>query len=108
MQREVPEVPVVATGLSWLRQFWPHVAAGLAEGRRRALRRSRARHVRLPRRARRSLMARGALDPVKCCIACSRCTELMRLGSTAGCAVRDHPLYSSLHRSATRAARSAP
>jgi len=51
------------------------------------------------------LMARGALDPVKCCIACSRCTELMRMGSTAGCAVRDHPLYSSLHRDATNAAR---
>jgi len=27
------------------------------------------------------------------------------MGSTAGCAVRDHPLYSSLHRDATNAAR---
>mgnify|MGYP003554887500 CR=1 FL=1 len=50
------------------------------------------------------LMARGALEPVKSCIACSRCTELMRMGSTAGCAVRDHPLYSSLHRRAANAA----
>ena len=107
MQREVPEVPVVATGLSWLRQFWPHVAAGLlkAGGARFAgLGRGMFAYPDAPA----DLVARGALDPVKCCIACSRCTELMRLGSTAGCAVRDHPLYSSLHRSATRAARSAP
>ena len=50
------------------------------------------------------LMAHGALDHGKCCIACSRCTELMRLGSTPGCVVRDHPLYSTLHREAAKAA----
>jgi hypothetical protein len=49
------------------------------------------------------LMTRGKLDPAKCCISCSRCTELMRLGSTAGCAVHDHPLYSGLHRGAVAA-----
>jgi hypothetical protein len=44
------------------------------------------------------LMTHGKLEQTKCCISCSRCTELMRFGSTAGCAVRDHPLYSGLHR----------
>ena len=106
IQAEVPSVPVVATGLSWLRQFWPPVAAGLllAGGARFAgLGRGMFAYPDAPA----DLMSRGALEPVKCCIACSRCTELMRLGSTAGCAVRDHPLYSSLHRDAARAARSA-
>ena len=104
IQTEVPSVPVVATGLSWLRQFWPSVAAGLlkAGGAQFAgLGRGMFAYPDAPA----DLMARGALDPVKCCIACSRCTELMRMGSTAGCAVRDHPLYSSLHRDATNAAR---
>lgn len=107
MQRDVPEVPVVATGLSWLRQFWPQAAAGL-------LRDGGARFAGLGRGmfaypdAPADLMSRGRIEPVKCCIACSRCTELMRMGSTAGCAVRDHPLYSSLHRSATREARNSP
>lgn len=106
IQAEVPATPVVATGLSWLRQFWPPVAAGV-------LRAGGARFAGLGRGmfaypdAPADLMSRGALEPVKCCIACSRCTELMRLGSTAGCAVRDHPLYSSLHRDAARAAGSA-
>jgi 2,4-dienoyl-CoA reductase-like NADH-dependent reductase (Old Yellow Enzyme family) len=105
IQAEVPSVPVVATGLSWLRQFWPPVAAGLlaAGGARFAgLGRGMFAYPDAPA----DLMARGTLEPVKCCIACSRCTELMRMGSTAGCAVRDHPLYSSLHRDATKAARS--
>ena len=107
IQAEVPAVPVVATGLSYLRQFWPQVAAGLlkAGGAQFAgVGRGMFAYPDAPA----DLMARGALDPVKCCIACSRCTELMRMGSTAGCAVRDHPLYSSLHRRATHAAGSPP
>jgi 2,4-dienoyl-CoA reductase-like NADH-dependent reductase (Old Yellow Enzyme family) len=105
IQAEVPSVPVVATGFSWLRQFWPPVAAGLLNAGGAAfagLGRGMFAYPDAPA----DLAARGSLDPVKCCIACSRCTELMRMGSTAGCAVRDHPLYSSLHRSAEEAAES--
>lgn len=29
----------------------------------------------------------GAFDPKKCCLACSKCTELMRAGKVSGCAV---------------------
>ena len=29
----------------------------------------------------------GCFDPKKCCVACSRCTELMRAGRPSGCAV---------------------
>jgi len=29
----------------------------------------------------------GAFDPKKCCLACSKCTELMRAGQVSGCAV---------------------
>ncbi len=103
LQAEVPSVPVVATGLSWLRQFWPPVAAGLlkAGGAQLAgLGRGMFAYPDAPA----DLIERGSLVPVKCCIACSRCTELMRMGSTPGCAVRDHPLYSSLHRDAAKAA----
>ena len=36
------------------------------------------------------------MDARKCCIACGKCTELMRAGSTAGCVIRDPeylPIY---------------
>jgi len=107
IQSEVPAVPVVATGLSWLRQFWPPVAAGLLT-RGMAVFAGLGRGAFAYPDAAADLMARGVLDQTKCCIACSRCTELMRIGTAAGCAVRDHPLYSSLHRAATAPARSAP
>jgi 2,4-dienoyl-CoA reductase-like NADH-dependent reductase (Old Yellow Enzyme family) len=103
IQAAVPAVPVVLTGLSWLRQFWPHVAAAIISTGAAAfagLGRGMFAYPDAPA----DLMAHGRLDPRKCCIACSRCTELMRLGSTAGCAVRDHPLYATLHREAAAAA----
>ena len=39
----------------------------------------------------------GTFSPSKCCIACSRCTELMRAGCVCGCAVFD-PYYKKLYR----------
>ncbi len=39
----------------------------------------------------------GGMDKSKCCIACSKCTELLRAGSTPGCVIRD-PLYTELYR----------
>lgn len=102
MQREARQVPVVGTGLSWLRQFWPYVgAAAIAHGMAGFAGLGRAMFAYPDAPA--DLMARGTLDQTRCCISCSRCTELMRLGSTAGCAVRDHPLYSGLHRDAVAA-----
>jgi 2,4-dienoyl-CoA reductase-like NADH-dependent reductase (Old Yellow Enzyme family) len=38
----------------------------------------------------------GVFSPSKCCVACSRCTELMRAGYVSGCAVFD-PYYKSLY-----------
>jgi 2,4-dienoyl-CoA reductase-like NADH-dependent reductase (Old Yellow Enzyme family) len=105
MQREAGEIPVVATGLSWLRQFWPSVGAAVIT-RGMAAFAGVGRGMFAYPDAPADLMAHGRLDQTKCCISCSRCTELMRFGSTAGCAVRDHPLYSGLHRE-TMAARSA-
>ena len=35
------------------------------------------------------ILHKGALNPQKVCIACSKCTELMRGGNVTGCVVRD-------------------
>lgn len=39
----------------------------------------------------------GKFTPKKCCVACSKCTELMRAGQVSGCAVF-HEYYRDLHR----------
>ena len=39
----------------------------------------------------------GTLKKEKLCLCCSKCTELMRSGSTPGCVIRD-PLYTKLYK----------
>ena len=41
----------------------------------------------------------GFLDKKKCCICCSKCTELMRAGSVSGCPIRDKDTYLPLYMS---------
>ena len=35
----------------------------------------------------------GAMDPAKCCVTCSGCTQIMRDGGQTGCVVRDSAIY---------------
>jgi len=92
LQRELPEIPLVGTGFSWLRQFLPYVGAAV-------LKRKEATFIGLGRSAiaypdaPKDLMNRGTMNPKKVCTTCSRCSELMRMGGTAGCAVRDKEIY---------------
>ncbi|MFI3228780.1 MAG: flavin oxidoreductase/NADH oxidase [Bacillota bacterium] len=40
----------------------------------------------------------GTLDKKKCCLKCSKCTELMRAGSVTGCPIRDKEVYMPIYR----------
>jgi 2,4-dienoyl-CoA reductase-like NADH-dependent reductase (Old Yellow Enzyme family) len=94
IQQACAPIPVVGSGYSWLRQFWPNVGAAV-------LRRRMATFIGLGRGAfaypdaPRDLMARGALDRRKCCTTCSRCVEMMQRHSITGCAVHDRGVYGS-------------
>jgi 2,4-dienoyl-CoA reductase (NADPH2) len=98
-QRAFPEIPMIGTGYSWLRQFFPHVGAA-------CIRRGEAAFVGLGRSsfaypdAPKDLMERGALDPQKVCLTCSRCSELMRAGCSIGCVIRDNGIYGKLYKRA--------
>jgi len=86
LQKSFPNVPLVGTGYSWLRQFFPHVgAAVIARGEATliGLGRSSFAYPDAPK----DLMEQGKLDPNKVCISCSKCSELMRSGSISGCVV---------------------
>ncbi|MTI96442.1 MAG: flavin oxidoreductase/NADH oxidase [Firmicutes bacterium] len=96
IQSEVPEVAVVGTGYSWLRQYFPQVAAA-------ELARGRSRLVGLGRMAFACpdfplQLAAGELEPGNLCTACSMCTQIMRDGGRTGCVVRDSDVYLSEYR----------
>ncbi len=97
IQEEAGDVPVVGNGYTWLRQFIPNAgAANVASGS--------CRFVGLGRMgfaypdAPRDILNSGAMDPLKCCITCSKCTQIMRDHGRTGCAIRDAKVYAPLYK----------
>ena len=92
LQERFPELPIVGTGYSWLRQFFPNVGAAV-------LQRKKASFIGVGRSsfaypdAPLDLMEKGKINPKKVCIACSRCSEMMRMGGIAGCVMKDKEIY---------------
>ncbi len=92
MQKAEPELPMIGAGYSWLRRFWPHVAAAsIACGGASIVGLGRSAFA-YPD-AVRDLEKNGKLDPSKTCTACSACSTLLRSGGPAGCTVRDGKIY---------------
>jgi 2,4-dienoyl-CoA reductase-like NADH-dependent reductase (Old Yellow Enzyme family) len=97
IQMAHPSLAVVGAGYSWLRQFVPFVAAGVLD-------KGWARIIGLGRSAfaypdfARDIFSAGGMDPHKCCITCSACTQLMRDSGRAGCVPRDSEIYGPIYR----------
>ena len=97
IQAAAGDVPVVGNGYTWLRQFIPQAgAANLSAGSCRfvGLGRSSFAYPDAPR----EILTAGQMDPQKCCIACSKCTQIMRDKGTTGCVIRDAACYGPLYR----------
>ncbi len=95
IQKEAGSVPVVGNGYSWLRQFAPNAgAANLQAGNCgfMGLGRSSFAYPDAPR----DILRNGAMEPVKCCTACSKCTQIMRDHGRTGCVIRDAKVYAPL------------
>lgn len=97
IQKAVPGMAVVGTGYSWLRQFAPYVAAGSLENNNATLVGFGRGSFAYPEFAK-DILSNGGLKKEKCCIACGKCTEIMRAGGTAGCVVRDSKVYAPLYK----------
>ena len=101
IQKAYPKLPVVGSGLGWLRQFMPPVAAGLVrQGRATLIGQGRGMFA-YPDSVN-DIIKKGAMDPAKCCVTCSACTQIMRDGGQTGCVVRDSEIYGPQYRTARR------
>ncbi|MDW7673735.1 MAG: NADH:flavin oxidoreductase [Bacillota bacterium] len=97
LQKAEPSLAVVGSGYSWLRQFFPYAAAAnIANGA--------ATLVGLGREAfaypdfAKDLLTSGILNNNKLCIACSKCTQIMRDGGRTGCVIRDTEIYLPIYK----------
>lgn len=98
VKRAVPEIKVVASALSYMRAFAGNVGAGMVEAGETDMVGYGRMAFAYPDFAN-ALLHRGALESKKVCVACGKCTELMRMGQTTGCVVRD-ALYTRLYQEA--------
>jgi len=95
VQKTVGDVPVVGTGYSWLRKFIPYAgAANLAAGKCSfvGLGRSSFAYPDAPKD-----MLKNQMDSKKCCVACSKCTQIMRDHGRTGCVIKDSKVYLPLY-----------
>lgn len=92
VQESVPEMVVIGSGYSWLRQFLGNAgAANIRRGWVTMIGVGRGAFA-YPNFAK-DLLSNGMMDPRKTCVTCSRCTQLMREGKVAGCVVFDREVY---------------
>lgn len=94
IQKAIPEIAVVSTGYSYLRQFAPYFAAG-------ALENGLGKIVGFGRQAFADHNFANAIlsgGKMKTCIACGRCSDIMRMGGPAGCVIRNAGKYAPVYK----------
>jgi len=102
----VPEMTVLGSGYSWLRQYAGQAAAAVCgQGWADMVGFGRLAFA-CPAFAR-DLLTRGELDPMRVCITCSRCTQIMRDHGRTGCVPFDREVYGPIYRAGRQAARQA-
>ena len=96
LKQAVPEMALISSGLSYLGVAAPNVTAAFIQnggfdfaGYGRTI-------FAYPDFAK-AILTGGSFDSKKICLCCSKCTELMRGGSTPGCVIRDK-VYTDLYK----------
>lgn len=97
IQKAYPDMAVVGTGYSWLREFSPYLAAANKKNGNVTIVGYGRQAFAYPDFAK-DILNNGGLKKEKCCIACGKCTEIMRAGGTPGCVVRDAKFYAPIYK----------
>lgn len=92
----IPELAVIGSGLSWLRQFGANVAAGCIEEGWFDLAGFGRQAFAYPDFAA-DIARQGKMEQSKVCLACSKCTCIMRDGGKTGCVPRDAAVYGPIY-----------
>ncbi len=95
LAKENPNLKIISSGLSYLGAAAPGVAAAFIDGNTFDFAGFGRTIFAYPNAAKDII--NGEMKKEKLCMCCSKCTELMRSGSTPGCVLRDS-LYTELYR----------
>lgn len=98
IQRAHPDLPIISSGISWLGAISANVASACVREGWFAMAGYGRMTLAYPNVAR-DIMKNDTLSSVKCCITCSKCTEIMRTpGGTPGCVIRDSEVYMPIYK----------
>lgn len=98
LKKEVPELKLICSAVSYLGVAAPHVVAAFVQNSGFDMGGFGRTIFAYPDFAKDILMT-GAMEKNKICICCSKCTEIMRQsGGTPGCVIRDREIYAPLHK----------
>ncbi len=98
IKKQVGDIKLISSGLSYLGVAAPNVASAYIEkggfdfaGFGRTI-------FAYPDFAN-DILKNGGMEPKKCCICCSKCTEIMRKpGGTPGCVIKDSEVYMPIYK----------
>jgi 2,4-dienoyl-CoA reductase-like NADH-dependent reductase (Old Yellow Enzyme family) len=91
-QHKFPEIAIVGSAWSFLRQFAPNVGAAVIKNGDATFvgfGRNSFAYPSMPL----DLMKKGEVNPPKTCITCSGCTRLIMNLRPGGCAIHDREIY---------------
>lgn len=91
IQAAIPDLPVMGSAFSYLRQFSPNLASGMVKGGHCALAGFGRMAFADPGFVQEGRS--GAISKKNVCISCGNCAVLLRSGTPAGCVVRDREVY---------------
>jgi len=92
VQKTFPDLIVVGTGFSWLRQYSANIAAGLIRNgsiSMAGIGRMAFAYPDMPK----DIVLNKTFNPRKTCITCSKCSDLKSIAVITGCVVRDTDIY---------------
>jgi 2,4-dienoyl-CoA reductase (NADPH2) len=92
MQHKFPEMKIVGSAYSFLRQYAPNVGAAIIKSNGATLIGFGRNAFAYPSLTN-DLIRNGSADPRKVCITCSGCTRLIRNLYPGGCVIRDREIY---------------
>ncbi len=96
LKKQVPELKLLCSALSYLGVAAPNVAAAFIENGDFDLAGFGRQIFAYPDFAK-DILKQGGLDKKKVCICCSKCTSVMRAGGMPGCVIRDRKVYGPLY-----------
>ncbi len=97
IQRSFPDMTVIGSAFSLMKDEGANIAAG-------AVKSGVCKIAGFGRQAfaypefYRDIKEKGAMDERKCCLACGKCTELMRAVKVAGCVIKDKDVYLPIYK----------